>query len=112
VGWSRTNRGHSLVAAGRVLVGGGGRHQDIAPGSPGEPLVVIGAAARFCEQGWGKLDAALEHFDLDVDGKDRWNGRLPPVATELASTWRKQTVVASYVRPRPVASSGLRLMVE
>jgi 23S rRNA (cytidine1920-2'-O)/16S rRNA (cytidine1409-2'-O)-methyltransferase len=60
----------SLVAAGRVLVGGAVATKTSRQVSPGEPLVVSAPPARFASRGGEKLDAALKHFDLDVTGKE------------------------------------------
>lgn len=67
-----TNRteASSLVAAGRVLVGGAVATKTSRQVAPGEPLVVSAPPARFASRGGEKLDAALKHFDLDVVGKD------------------------------------------
>jgi 23S rRNA (cytidine1920-2'-O)/16S rRNA (cytidine1409-2'-O)-methyltransferase len=37
---------------------------------PGEQIVVSAPPARFASRGGEKLDAALQHFSLDVEGKD------------------------------------------
>ncbi len=67
-----TNRTEAatLVAAGRVLVGGAVATKTSRQVGPGEPLVVSAPPARFASRGGEKLDAALEHFGLEVAGKD------------------------------------------
>ncbi len=60
----------SLVAAGRVLVAGAVASKSSRQVAPSEPIVVSGLPPRFASRGGEKLDAALEHFCLDVVGKD------------------------------------------
>jgi 23S rRNA (cytidine1920-2'-O)/16S rRNA (cytidine1409-2'-O)-methyltransferase len=60
----------SLVAAGRVLVGGAIASKPSRQVAPSDPIVVAGLPPRFASRGGDKLDAALEHFCLDVTGKD------------------------------------------
>jgi 23S rRNA (cytidine1920-2'-O)/16S rRNA (cytidine1409-2'-O)-methyltransferase len=59
----------SLVAAGRVLVGGAVASKPTRQVSSSEPVMVLGPPPRFASRGGEKLDAALEHFGLGVDGK-------------------------------------------
>jgi 23S rRNA (cytidine1920-2'-O)/16S rRNA (cytidine1409-2'-O)-methyltransferase len=59
----------SLVAAGRVLVGGAVAAKPSRQVSPSEPLLVLGPPPRFASRGGEKLDAALEHFGLCMTGK-------------------------------------------
>jgi 23S rRNA (cytidine1920-2'-O)/16S rRNA (cytidine1409-2'-O)-methyltransferase len=57
-----------LVRAGRVLVGGAVAERPARLVAPGEAMVVSGPPARFVGRGGEKLDAALEHFGVDVAG--------------------------------------------
>ncbi len=59
----------SLVAAGRVLVGGAVASKPSRQVSSAEAVMVLGPPPRFASRGGEKLDAALEHFGLCVDGK-------------------------------------------
>jgi 23S rRNA (cytidine1920-2'-O)/16S rRNA (cytidine1409-2'-O)-methyltransferase len=59
----------SLVAAGRVLVGGAVAAKPSRQVSPAEAIIVLGPPPRFASRGGEKLDAALEHFGLCVTGK-------------------------------------------
>ncbi len=67
-----TNRteASALVGAGRVLVAGAVATKTSRQVGPGEPLVVSAPPACFASRGGEKLDAALEHFGLEVAGKD------------------------------------------
>jgi len=56
------------VAAGRVLVGGAVADKPSRLVATGQPVVVEGPRARFVSRGGEKLDAALDHFALDVAG--------------------------------------------
>ena len=67
---SNRSEASSLVAAGRVLVGGAVATKTSRQVASGEPVVVSAPPARFASRGGEKLDAALEHFGLDVAGKD------------------------------------------
>ncbi len=58
------------MAAGRVLVAGAVASKSSRQVAPSEPIVVSGLPPRFASRGGDKLDAALEHFCLDVAGKD------------------------------------------
>jgi 23S rRNA (cytidine1920-2'-O)/16S rRNA (cytidine1409-2'-O)-methyltransferase len=60
----------SLIAAGRVLVGGAVASKPSRQVASSDPIVVSGLPPRFASRGGEKLDAALEHFCLDVAGKD------------------------------------------
>lgn len=60
----------SLIAAGRVLVGGAIASKSSRQVAPSDAIVVAGLPPRFASRGGEKLDAALEHFCLDVAGKD------------------------------------------
>ncbi len=58
------------MAAGRVLVGGALAEKSSRQVAASEPIVVTGPPPRFASRGGEKLDAALEHFCLDISGKD------------------------------------------
>jgi 23S rRNA (cytidine1920-2'-O)/16S rRNA (cytidine1409-2'-O)-methyltransferase len=60
----------SLVAAGRVLVGGAIASKSSRQVALSDPIVITALPPRFASRGGEKLDAALEHFGLDVAGKD------------------------------------------
>jgi 23S rRNA (cytidine1920-2'-O)/16S rRNA (cytidine1409-2'-O)-methyltransferase len=64
---SRSEAQH-LVEAGRVTVSGAPATKPARLVDPGEPLVVTGEPPRFVSRGGHKLDAALEHFAVDVRG--------------------------------------------
>ncbi|HMK96004.1 MAG TPA: TlyA family RNA methyltransferase, partial [Acidimicrobiales bacterium] len=66
------NRGEAaaLVEAGRVLVGGAVAEKASRQVGPAEPLVVSVPGARFASRGGEKLDAALDRFAVDVNGKE------------------------------------------
>jgi 23S rRNA (cytidine1920-2'-O)/16S rRNA (cytidine1409-2'-O)-methyltransferase len=55
-----------LVSAGGVLVGGSVAERPARLVSPGEPIVLRDGPPRFAGRGGEKLDAALEHFSVDV----------------------------------------------
>lgn len=59
----------SLVASRRVLVAGAVAEKVARQVDPAEPLVVAGPPARFASRGGEKLDAALEFFAIDVEGR-------------------------------------------
>ncbi|MGC8628198.1 MAG: TlyA family RNA methyltransferase [Acidimicrobiales bacterium] len=63
------NEGVCLVADGRVLVGGSVAEKPARLVSAADPIVVTGPPARFVSRGGEKLDAALEHFGIDVKGR-------------------------------------------
>jgi 23S rRNA (cytidine1920-2'-O)/16S rRNA (cytidine1409-2'-O)-methyltransferase len=54
------------VAAGRVLVGRAVAEKTSRQVAPSEPVIVTGPPARFASRGGEKLDAALDHFAVDV----------------------------------------------
>ncbi len=58
----------SLVADGRVTVGGAPASKAARLVEPGDPLVVTGGPPRFVSRGGLKLEAALDRVGLDVDG--------------------------------------------
>ena len=58
-----------LIAAGRVTVGGAPADKPARLVSPAEPVVVSGEPARFVSRGGEKLDAALVHFAVPVEGR-------------------------------------------
>jgi 23S rRNA (cytidine1920-2'-O)/16S rRNA (cytidine1409-2'-O)-methyltransferase len=57
------------VAAGRVLVGGAPADKPARLVAPDEPLHLVGPARRFVGRGGEKLDAALGHFAVPVEGR-------------------------------------------
>jgi 23S rRNA (cytidine1920-2'-O)/16S rRNA (cytidine1409-2'-O)-methyltransferase len=59
----------AAVAAGRVLVSGGPADKASRLVGPAEAVVVTGPASRFVSRGGEKLDAALDHFRVVVQGK-------------------------------------------
>jgi 23S rRNA (cytidine1920-2'-O)/16S rRNA (cytidine1409-2'-O)-methyltransferase len=58
-----------LIAAGRITVGGAPALKAARLVAPGEPLLVTGDGPRFVSRGGEKLDAALERFAVDVEGR-------------------------------------------
>lgn len=58
----------SLIEAGNVLVSGAAADKPARLVSPGEPIVVQGPPPAFVGRAGGKLDAALDAFDIDVRG--------------------------------------------
>jgi 23S rRNA (cytidine1920-2'-O)/16S rRNA (cytidine1409-2'-O)-methyltransferase len=58
----------ALIGARLVLVSGSVADRPTRLVAPSEPVVVSGPAARFVGRGGEKLDAALDHFALPVDG--------------------------------------------
>jgi 23S rRNA (cytidine1920-2'-O)/16S rRNA (cytidine1409-2'-O)-methyltransferase len=64
---SRTEA-HHAIAAGRVLVGGAPAEKPSRMVAADEPLTLQGPPARFVGRGGDKLDAALDHFAVDVAG--------------------------------------------
>jgi 23S rRNA (cytidine1920-2'-O)/16S rRNA (cytidine1409-2'-O)-methyltransferase len=52
-----------------VLVGGAIADKPARLVGPDEPIVVEGPPARFVSRGGEKLDAALDHFDVEVAGR-------------------------------------------
>lgn len=61
----------TLIAEGRVLVNGALADKPARLVAPGDALTVSGPPARFVGRGGEKLDAALDHFGIDVRGQ-RW----------------------------------------
>jgi 23S rRNA (cytidine1920-2'-O)/16S rRNA (cytidine1409-2'-O)-methyltransferase len=59
------------VTAGRVLVNGAVADKAARLVAPGDAVTVSGPPARFVGRGGEKLDAALDHFAIDVAGR-RW----------------------------------------
>jgi 23S rRNA (cytidine1920-2'-O)/16S rRNA (cytidine1409-2'-O)-methyltransferase len=57
------------VVAGRVTVSGAPALKPSRLVAPGEPLVVLGPPPRFVSRGGEKLDAALDHFGVGVEGR-------------------------------------------
>jgi 23S rRNA (cytidine1920-2'-O)/16S rRNA (cytidine1409-2'-O)-methyltransferase len=66
---SRAEAG-ALVDAGRVLVGGAAAEKVSRQVGPWEALVVTGPPPRFVSRGGEKPEAALEHFGIDVAGRE------------------------------------------
>jgi 23S rRNA (cytidine1920-2'-O)/16S rRNA (cytidine1409-2'-O)-methyltransferase len=64
---SRTDA-QASVAAGRVLVNGAPADKPARLVAAGDAVVVEGPPPRFVGRGGEKLDAALEHFGIDVGG--------------------------------------------
>ncbi len=64
-----TDHARELVAAGGVLVGGAAAAKPDRLVDAGEPVVLLGPPARFVSRGGDKLDAALDHFAVDVVGR-------------------------------------------
>ena len=64
---SRTQAAEA-IAAGRVTVGGAPADKASRLVAAGEPVEVLGPPPRFVSRGGEKLDAALEHFGVDVRG--------------------------------------------
>jgi 23S rRNA (cytidine1920-2'-O)/16S rRNA (cytidine1409-2'-O)-methyltransferase len=65
------SREHALsaVAAGRVLVGGAPAAKAARLVAAGDPIVLTGPAPRYVSRGGEKLEAALDHFHVDVAGR-------------------------------------------
>jgi 23S rRNA (cytidine1920-2'-O)/16S rRNA (cytidine1409-2'-O)-methyltransferase len=61
-------RAQAVITAGRVTVGGAPAAKASRLVAPHEAVVVHGPPARFVGRGGEKLDAALEHFAVDVTG--------------------------------------------
>lgn len=57
------------ITAGRVTVGGAPADKPSRLVAPAEPIRVLGPPARFVGRGGEKLDAALERFDVEVEGR-------------------------------------------
>jgi 23S rRNA (cytidine1920-2'-O)/16S rRNA (cytidine1409-2'-O)-methyltransferase len=58
----------AAVLARRVLVSGAAADKVSRLVGPGEPIELLGPGPRFVSRGGEKLDAALEHFGVDVAG--------------------------------------------
>jgi 23S rRNA (cytidine1920-2'-O)/16S rRNA (cytidine1409-2'-O)-methyltransferase len=59
----------AAVDAGLVTVGGAPAWKPARLVAPDEPVVVLGPPRRFVGRGGDKLDAALDHFAVDVTGR-------------------------------------------
>lgn len=59
----------ALIAARRVLINGANGRKATSLVSPGDAIAVLEPPSRFVGRGGEKLDAALDHFGLDVAGK-------------------------------------------
>ncbi|MCU1346829.1 MAG: hemolysin [Acidimicrobiia bacterium] len=64
---SRTEA-QDLIAAGRVLVAGASADKSSRMVAPAEPLTLLGPPARYVGRGGLKLEGALDHFAIDVEG--------------------------------------------
>jgi 23S rRNA (cytidine1920-2'-O)/16S rRNA (cytidine1409-2'-O)-methyltransferase len=64
---SRTEA-QELIAAGRVLVAGASADKSARMVAPAEPVQVLGPPARYVSRGGLKLEGALDHFEVSVDG--------------------------------------------
>lgn len=66
-----TNReqAQSAIEQGQVLVGGSVADKPSRLVNPSDPVTLAGPAPRFVSRGGLKLDAALDHFALDVAGR-------------------------------------------
>lgn len=62
-------RARADIAAGRVTVGGAPAEKASRLVAAEEPLQVSGDGPRFVSRGGEKLDAALDHFGIDVSGR-------------------------------------------
>ncbi|MBA2283235.1 MAG: hypothetical protein H0W25_18655, partial [Acidimicrobiia bacterium] len=62
-------RARQEIVAGRVTVGGAPADKPARLVDAGEPIALVGPAARFVSRGGEKLDAALERFEVDVAGR-------------------------------------------
>lgn len=60
---------HELIAAGRVHVNGAVADKAARLVAPSDNVRVVGPPARFVGRGGEKLDAALDHFAIDVGGR-------------------------------------------
>lgn len=58
----------ALIATGRITVGGAPAAKASRLVDPGDAIEVVGDGPRFVSRGGEKLDAALEHFTVDVTG--------------------------------------------
>ena len=58
----------AAIAAGHVTVAGAPADKPARLVGPGDPVVVVRPASRFVSRGGEKLDAALDHFAVDVTG--------------------------------------------
>jgi 23S rRNA (cytidine1920-2'-O)/16S rRNA (cytidine1409-2'-O)-methyltransferase len=59
----------AAIVAGQVLVAGAPADKASRLVGPGENLVVAGEPSKFVSRGGDKLDAALDHFGIDVRGR-------------------------------------------
>lgn len=66
-----SSRSHAseLIGAGRVTVAGAPAVRSARQVTPGEPITIMGEPARFVSRAGAKLDAALDHFGVDVRGR-------------------------------------------
>ena len=61
-------RAVEMIGAGRVIVGGAPATTPARQVAPEEAVALVGEPARFVSRGGEKLDAALEHWAIDVVG--------------------------------------------
>jgi 23S rRNA (cytidine1920-2'-O)/16S rRNA (cytidine1409-2'-O)-methyltransferase len=59
---------HAAIAEHRVTVGGAVAAKPSRLVAPSDPVELLGPPARYVGRGGEKLDAALRHFAIDVDG--------------------------------------------
>lgn len=65
------NEAAATIAAGRVLVNGAVAEKPARLVAPADAITITGPPPRFVGRGGDKLDAALDHFGIDVAGR-RW----------------------------------------
>ena len=83
------------VLAGRVLVGGALADKPARLVAPDEPVELVGVPPRFVGRGGEKLDAALERFDVAVEGKRALDaGASTGGFTDCLLQWGASSVVA------------------
>ncbi|MFM8380412.1 MAG: TlyA family RNA methyltransferase, partial [Actinomycetota bacterium] len=58
-----------LISSGRVLVNGAPADKASRQVDPSDNLLITGEPARFVSRGGDKLQAALDHFGIDVSGR-------------------------------------------
>ena len=66
---SSREQAQQAIEAGRVLVGGAPALKPARMVDGSEAVLVVGPGPRFVSRGGEKLDAALDHFAIDVQGK-------------------------------------------
>lgn len=63
------HQAQQLIGAGRVRVSGASATKAGRLVAGGDAVLVVGDGPRFVSRGGDKLDAALDRFDIDVDGR-------------------------------------------